>query len=219
MQSSHIRENNVRDPLFPSVHGKGFIGEGKFSSKNRNMYKTWGHMMERCYSPKYHEKFPTYKECTVHPDWWNFQVFAQWYIDNKPEVTLPEGRWELDKDLSSRGNKEYSEDTCTWLPSVININLVTYTKDTIYPTGVFYDKARPNVLRSSYVETFNGLQKEIYLGSFKDEESAHIAYIKAKQDYVQRLAIHYQDFISESTQKKLSVFKVLCYCKYCKPKC
>lgn len=57
VQGSHIRANSVRDSYYPSVQGIGYVGNGKYSTKAKKMYKTWTHMFERSYCDKYHKSF------------------------------------------------------------------------------------------------------------------------------------------------------------------
>ena len=55
--SGHIRKNvqydkmligNVKNPYFPSVYGKGYLGEGIFLTSHIS-YTIWKKMLERCY--------------------------------------------------------------------------------------------------------------------------------------------------------------------------
>jgi len=117
---SALRIGSVKNPFHRRAHGVGFIGVGKFlSSKNGKPvkeYKAWVRMIERCYSNKLHDRYPTYKNCTVHPDWHDYQAFAKWYTSQK----YYDLDYALDKDLLVRGNKVYSEDNCCLLPAEIN---------------------------------------------------------------------------------------------------
>ena len=110
-RSSDIRNGNAKDYLRPSVMGIGFIGVGDYTSKSHKgkSYKLWLGMFTRCYSESYQNKFPTYKDCTVHPDWHNFQNFAEWYEENYPNDGE---RYHLDKDIKIKGNKIYSPFAC-----------------------------------------------------------------------------------------------------------
>ena len=108
-----IRNGEVKDPLHRSVFGIGFIGVGEhkvsIKSKHTKAYTTWNNMLERCYSEARQSKQPTYKSCTVHPDWHNFQIFAKWYHDNHPNDG---DNYHLDKDILIEGNKVYSSRSC-----------------------------------------------------------------------------------------------------------
>lgn len=41
-------------------------------------YRTWGTMLGRCYSDKFHEQNPTYVGCTVCDEWLTFSKFKAW---------------------------------------------------------------------------------------------------------------------------------------------
>ena len=69
-----------------SVYGVGILGTFKDGSKPRTKdkygklireYILWHNMLRRCYSDKYHEKRPTYKDCTVCNRWLVFANFLE----------------------------------------------------------------------------------------------------------------------------------------------
>ena len=41
-------------------------------------YSKWKSMLVRCYSTKYHQRRPTYKDCSVCNDWLLFSNFRKW---------------------------------------------------------------------------------------------------------------------------------------------
>jgi hypothetical protein len=83
-------------------------------------YKTWIHMLERCYSDKFLEKYPTYKGCSVCPEWLYLSVFHAWM---QAHDGYREGL-ELNKDILVFGNKVYSPQTCQFVSKAVN-NLLT----------------------------------------------------------------------------------------------
>ena len=134
-----IKTGLINNPYAPSLAGVGFIGVGKHSSKIINdegkvvenrVYRVWRGLIERCYA-EYSNKqtrWKSYNDVIVDEKWHNFQNFADWYT-NQPGYNLG---FEIDKDLrSSEDNRIYSEETCTLLPSEINMMLVSkrYTKN------------------------------------------------------------------------------------------
>lgn len=123
-----VKTGNVKDRLKPCVLGVGFIGDGKHKSTTRKgntkAYKTWRGMLERCYCPKYQNKTSSYKGCSVSKEWFDFQVFAEWFYGNYIEG------FELDKDIKLEGNRVYSQDSCLFVSkadNVIKANAKHYT--------------------------------------------------------------------------------------------
>jgi len=106
----NIRSGTVKDLFRPKIYGIGFVGVGDHrTSVNGNdteAYSRWHKMLRRCYCPKSLKNQPTYKGCTVDPEWHNFQNFANWFELNYKEGT------QLDKDIKIKANKVYSKDTC-----------------------------------------------------------------------------------------------------------
>lgn len=127
----------------PTVLGVGYFGDGPFVgnvtkdgvSTRTKEYESWRGMLKRCYCPKAQERQPSYKGCSVHPDWYNFQTFAKWYTEQPGYV---EG-WDMDKDLLVEGNKVYGPDTCVLLPRQINslLAMVDFVGDRFLPRGVY----------------------------------------------------------------------------------
>ena len=76
VRASAIASGEVKDPNAPNVYGVGYIGQGKFSTKDILLYKLWKNMLGRCYDTKIHTYFPTYGECEVDRPWHDFQRFC-----------------------------------------------------------------------------------------------------------------------------------------------
>ena len=81
----NFKNGGIKNPYHPNVYNIGYIGEGKYKSridgKVTKCYKTWSHMLERCYN-KEKEKYHNYIDCYVCEEWLNFQNFAEWYYKN-----------------------------------------------------------------------------------------------------------------------------------------
>lgn len=77
-------------------------------------YRAWASMLERCYSKKYQDRWPTYKGCTVSKEWHTFSNFKNWM--QKQDF---EGK-QLDKDLLVQGNKIYGAYTCVFVTQAVN---------------------------------------------------------------------------------------------------
>lgn len=177
---SHLRIGSVKNLYLPKVYGVGYIGEGEYSTKEggktTSAYAAWHGMMQRCYDPKMQKRHPTYIGCTVHAEWHNFQVFAEWFYSQKHY----KAGFEVDKDLLVEGNKVYSPSSCCLVPKDLNVlfNYSLAAKGTA-PTGVNY---QPRIDRFQARINING--KRVYLGVFKCPYEAEAVYKKAKQDYV-----------------------------------
>lgn len=98
-------------------------------------YETWRGMLRRIYSEAHQEKHPTYKGCSVAPEWLHFSAFEQWMFEQDYEGKA------LDKDLLFPGNKLYSERTCLFVSQALN-SLLTDSRAArgLFPLGVYYRK-------------------------------------------------------------------------------
>ena len=174
--------------MHPSVYNTGFTGIGEFTSKSHGKaYKVWQSMLERGYSDKWHEKYPTYKNVSVHISWHNFQTFAKWFIDSN----YKEG-WQLDKDLMVKGNKVYSEDTCIFIPARLNTFLAnTHSTNTSGHAGVRYVEHRNKWTATIHIEG-----KNKYLGYFTQKEDAIEAYATARSTESEKLKEQYSSVLS-----------------------
>ena len=72
-----VKKGKIKNPYHPRVYGIGYIGQGKYTSKNTKIYSTWNNMLSRSYSENCHKNQPTYKNVTVCEEWYNFQNFAK----------------------------------------------------------------------------------------------------------------------------------------------
>lgn len=116
-----------------SVYGVGTLGIMKDGSKPKTTdghgkptreYDLWKGMLKRCYDKKWHEKYPTYKDCSVCDRW---LVFAN-FLEDLPLIEgyefwrdNPKQRIALDKDSKIEGNKIYSLDTCCFISNSDNV--------------------------------------------------------------------------------------------------
>ena len=198
-QKASLLKGNVRNKFSRSVYGVGYIGDGlhKPYHKRKQMisYTTWVSMLRRVYCKKSLARHPTYEGCSVHPDWHNFQNFAEWFVNHKFYGL----GYELDKDLLLEGNKVYSENTCTLIPKEINLLLTdSFSTRGFYPQGVSLDK-RTGIFYSS-VSCFG---KARYLGSFRTVEGDSLAYQRAKMEQVKVVAESWRGKIEDEVLEKL----------------
>ena len=204
-QYGHFKKGYIKNPFFPSVFGVGFIGIGKFkpfdgNGKPTKCHKVWESMLRRCYDPKFQEKHPTYKGCTVCKEWWNFQVFAEWYYEHYYE--LENETMALDKDILHKGNKVYSPNACVFVPQSIN-NLFVKRNNSRgnYPIGVFKEG---NKFRASLGKG----NRTIYLGAFNTPNEAFQVYKQAKEAYIKEVAEEYKDKIPCELYEAMVAYEV-----------
>lgn len=135
-------------------------------------WKVWEKMLKRCYCLKSKARAPTYDGCEVHEDWHLFSNFKRW---------MEQQDWEgkvLDKDILLRGNKVYSAETCIFIPKELN-NFLTDAGGARgrYLIGVSL-KSETGKFQARCSNPFSG--KAEHLGYFKDEVSAHKAWLERK---------------------------------------
>lgn len=191
-------------PIKTTMYGIGYNLGGKHPSHKDGRiskeYSVWASMMRRCYSDRDRAMFPAYKNCTVHPDWHNFQVFAEWYTNHKYYGL----DYCLDKDLLDIGNTIYSEEKCTLVPHLINTILLNVkSRRGNLPQGVYFDKAN-----NKYKSQISIGSKVVSLGRFKDLEDAVAAYKEAKERYVKNIALEWANRIEWGVFKNLMLWAV-----------
>jgi len=148
-------------------------------------YRTWTNMLERCYSTKFQERWPTYKGCSVSEEWLRFSNFKRWMESQVWE-------WmQLDKDILFAGNKVYSGETCVFVTSIVN----TFTVDCRasrgeWLVGVYWNKEKGKFM-SQCSNPFTN--KREHLGLFTCEKEAHQAWIKRKLELAHLLAAEQTD--------------------------
>ena len=187
------------------IYGVGYNSRGKYKSKidrkNTKEYDAWHDMMKRCYNPKYQEKFPTYRGCSVSREWHDYQVFAEWYINSVGYVN----NYQLDKDLLVRGNKIYSADFCCLVPQELN-SLLTDRKAArgLYPVGVTATESMNKFRARLRVDN-----NEVYLGRYRTIEEAFAAYKSAKELNVKSMAVRWRGKIDSRAYQALLEWRVL----------
>ena len=201
VQASNLRRGRVKNPYHRSIFGIGFVGVGNHlvsvNGKNAPAYKTWARMLERCYDSKLHARCPTYIGCSVHPDWHNFQNFAEWF-----ERQYWAECWQLDKDLIAEGNKIYSADTCTFVPQQLNTLLTDRGASRgDLPQGVARD-------RKAYKAQIRVDGKQHHLGTHATPEEAFEVYKLAKEANVKRMAEQYKCLIDPRVYDSLMRYAI-----------
>ena len=200
-------------------YGIGYIGDGKYKSRDENKkktkaYNTWSHMLRRCYDPYYLNEHPTYRDCIVCEEWHNFQNFAKWYEENYYECN--DEQMQLDKDILIKGNKIYSPNTCILVPKRIN-SLLTKS-DALrgeYPIGVYYRFKKVEQYEYHYLEVGcgvieNGKKKHKVLKTLPLDKpfQAFSIYKQFKEKYIKQIADEYKELIPQKLYEALYKWEV-----------
>lgn len=200
-------DKNVRredwQTLKPTVHGWGIIDVNyrvilteEFPRVNgrRNQktvwtcpyYQKWKLIIRRVLDPKWQERYPTYKGCTICEEWQYLSNFIKW-VDSQPNRDW--ANCQLDKDFLFLDNKEYSPTSCVFITSKLNTFIVdSRASRGDYMIGVTHSPTR-NAQRPFVSRCSNPFNETIeYLGSFETERQAHKAWQTRKHDYACMLA-------------------------------
>ena len=199
----NIKKGCVLDPMQPTVYNIGYLGIGKYHSRNSKepqftSYKRWKEMLNRCYN----KNCSSYKNygavgAYVCDEWLNYQNYAEWWEQN----CLNEN-FVVDKDILHWGNKVYGPEFCCFIPTEINA-CFTFRHNCRgeYPIGV---RKKGN----SIIAQINCRSKKIHLGSFNTVEEAFKAYKKAKENQIKELAEQYKEQIAKNIYNTLINFQI-----------
>ena len=188
------------------LYGAGFYEKGKyvatFEGKTSKEYSLWSDMLRRCYSVKYQKLHPTYIGCSVSENFKNFQWFAEWCNN---QVGFGIMGFQLDKDLIVSGNRVYSENTCVFVPRILNMFLQSNkTTRGQYPIGVCYNKRAGKF----QADLRDGEGNRIYIGQFATQEGAFTAYKTAKESLAKHLALQWADRVDLRVVEVLNNFTI-----------
>ncbi len=199
--SSDLYSGKIKNLYYPLVCGVGYIGVGIYNTKSRGSeaYKVWRNMLDRCY--KSVGKNPTYVGCVVHPTWFNFQVFAEWFYESSNYVA---GLC-LDKDIIVKGNKEYCPSRCSFVPREVN-NLITNRKAARgdCPIGVTYDTTNNRFI----AQCRDGDGGIIWLGRHSTAEVAWEHYKIAKERSLRKAANKFKHLLAPDVYESLINWEV-----------
>ena len=173
-------------------------------------YRQWDSMRRRCEVGGNHQTlYPTYHECTYHPEWSSFDIWVEWarqqigFLNRDVRCEY----WSLDKDVLVKGNKHYSPETCVFVPQIVNVFLTnSRAKRGRYPIGVcLHDKSAKTPMYTASVGVGDGNK---FLGNFATPEIAFQAYKLAKEAYARELAIKYTDLVDPRVVDALNNYTV-----------
>lgn len=201
VESSNIRKGHVRDRMRPDVCIHGFVGVGPHYPRECNKsYSVWHSMMRRCYSPQLDCHKINYADVEVSPEWFNYQVFADWYEEKIKIYKGSDIQTELDKDLLVPGNRIYSASTCCIVPAEVNKIIKKFIKtNENTPLGV-----RKNGNGYAARMSVNGRFK--CFGTYSTVAEAQHAYWRNKFRVIQETAIRYWHYLPEPLAYRLLLF-------------
>lgn len=184
------------------IHNVGDKGLDKsLIEENFKIYQVWCSMLQRCYSPTNDYVKRNYKDCEVSDYFKFFPQFLDWWKMKSDGISVD---LQLDKDILVKGNRLYSETTCTLVPRDINMLLIKRNKARgKYPIGVTYCKTSKKY--KAQLSKFNVITN---LGFYEDIEGAFLAYKQAKEDYIKEVANKYKDVIEEKVYEILMKYEV-----------
>lgn len=190
----------VKNLYFPSVYGIGFIGEEYSNKGNEVVYKSWSHMLGRCYNKKDSRyRFYGATGVKVCEEWHNFSNYAKWYYDNYYVI---DEKLSVDKDIINKDSKIYSPETCIIIPEKIN-QMFTKT-DTEGNKKIGVSKTQDGKYRAAISYTRNRVLKfYIDIGIYEKEKDAISAYEKAYKEKWKNLIMEYKNKIP------YGIFKIL----------
>ena len=201
----NIRKGYVKDPYVPSVCGVGIVGTKyppTISGRNTKEYDLWKSMVRRCYSDDFKNKHPTYKGCEASENFLHYEYFYEWCNE---QIGFGADGFELDKDLLTKGNKIYSEDSCVFIPADVNLLLtkreVSRGESLI---GVSWSKTH----KAFISQVCKNKGKQRYLGLFKTEIEAFNAYKEAKESFIKELANKWKGQIDKRAYEALMHYEV-----------
>ena len=160
-------------------------------------YAAWKHMLERCYSEKHLESYPSYIGTSVCSEWLYATEFKKW---------MDQQDWDgksLDKDIIVPGSKLYSPDTSAFVLNATN-SFVTECDASRgdYPIGVTLYK-RTGKYHAKCNNPFT--REREHLGYFSTQEEAHEAWRKRKHELAQLVAATEADpRVVEALKKRYS---------------
>ena len=172
------------------VYGVGIndlYGQIIQNGKHIKVYEVWHSMIRRCYSEKYQVKEPTYRGCSVCPDWLVLSNFKEWFDANYRDGLA------LDKDILIQGNKVYRPEACSFIPQYVN-SLMTDAGAIRgnLPLGVSAQKPDPKIGRTNttYKAQCSDGHGRKPCKTFKTVAEARQWYIATKKKVANEQAIH-----------------------------
>ena len=193
----NIKTGKIAYPFHPNKYG-AYFGIGPYTKHDTpKVYNTWYKMFTRVYNENdLNKRNSSYKGLYICPEWFNYQAFAEWYI-NYSNLLNPDfyNDYQIDKDILQweiEGNHYYSPQTCCLITSALNIALSNHNVERIsepdLPIGVT-DNGKGT--RRSFSINISMYGESPYFGVFKDPMEAFSVYKFHKEKYIKELADYY----------------------------
>ena len=147
------------------------------------------------------DKLMPYKGVEMSDNFKIYSYFKEWC--NK-QVGFDQDNWQLDKDILSKDNKVYSEDTCCFVPPEINC-AVTNNKSVRgeFPQGVIY-----NCTKTRYRARIQRGDKWESLGTYDTPEETFYVYKPVKEAHIKSLAEKWKDKIDPRVYDALMSWEI-----------
>ena len=203
-RTAEIKKGEIRDNEAFPVYKVGVMDipkELRSGQPTPREYSIWKGVRQRCYNDNIRHLNTSYQEVEMSENFKRYSYFKEWC--NK-QIGFDQDGWHLDKDILSKDNKVYSEDTCCFVPPEIN-SLITNNKSVRgrFPQGVTYNRNktryRANIQRGEKLES---------LGTYDTPEEAFYAYKPVKEAYVKSLAEKWKDKIDHRVYEALMKWEI-----------
>lgn len=196
-----VEKGDIKDELSPSIEGIGVNDlntSNHYTGTRSEYYYRWVNMIRRVKNTQ--NKFE-YTNTTCNPRWLYFSKFLDdiYEIQNFDKID-----WEIDKDILFKGNRNYSKETCCFVPSKINSLLIlARLRRGNMPLGVQFCN-RDKI----YTSSISIDSKRKRLGTFKNSDDAFYAYKIAKENEIKRVADEYKGIIADNVYYALYNWKI-----------
>lgn len=191
--AGNIKLGKIMDYIAPGMAGVGYLGIGPHSSGNqKKAYKTWAHMLQRCYLDMV--DYRNYHDKSVQEVWHNFQNFTNWCLE---QHGFDKEGWQLDKDILVQGNKEYGPDTCCFVPARINSLVIKSDSN-----GKKADK------RGWIYFTLRDAEGNRVYNKFKDREEGRAWYKREREKIIKDVADQYKNVLDSRVYEALYLWQV-----------
>lgn len=193
---NNIKNGKISDRMKPKLFGVGVLGDTK-TSKHPKEYALWNGMLYRCYVDPLQNN-PSYVDCSVSENFKVFEYFKEWCNN---QVGFGNKGWHLDKDILSKGEKIYSENTCCFVPSEINIAFRD-GNSCEKSVGVRQHKS------GTWESRISVGGKLTVIGTFITQQEAFTAYISHKETYIKTLAEKWRGKVDERVYEALVKYRI-----------